>query len=159
MKLLRLVLALYVYWLPLAALAALAFLCCGCTESNTRHTGTTKTQETVVEKATTDGGRVTQRAVITTDDSSEKTTTGLDQSGSLLAGLAGTAIGTATGTGGVPWVELISGGTLALAGLFGGVKHGQASKERARADQLEKECDYHKDDAEKGWSKATGGDA
>ncbi len=121
--------------------AAAAIFLSGCWGKDTRSEGTTETKETTIVTPLANGGTVTERTVVTVDQSQTKTTTQLEGMGALAAKLGGAALGVATGTGGaIPWELIIGGATTLLAGGAGVVMQSKRARE-------------HKADADEGWSK------
>lgn len=134
---------------------------CGCgtqtdVRAGTKSLAKTVTKEIIRETPLANGGKVTERTlttdVVSDENTTERTTTGLDQSTAGLVGtfgqVAGAAVSVATGGAGGGLVELgiTAAITAALTG-YGALKAGQNK-------QLREERDFHKADSEKGWSKA-----
>lgn len=147
--------------LLVAAVALLAGLLIGCGTQTDVRIGTksqakTVTKEFIRETPLANGGKVIERTlttdVVSDENTSERTTTGLDPSTAGLVStfgqVAGAAVSSATGGLGGGMVELgITAAVTALLSGYGAMKHGQAK-------QLREERDFHKADAEEGWHRA-----
>lgn len=169
-------------WLALAALLltgliALALSGCGTetrTDSEAKREKTSEsrsvTKEVTVHTPTADGGFIVEKTTTTDTTAGERVTSTsaetartapdaatrtLIASGGKIAGAVVNAAtgGGLTGAGGLVEIGVTSAITAILAG-YGAAKNAQAK-------QLREERDFHKDDAEKGWSKferASGGE-
>lgn len=158
-------------WLALAALLGLALatlLLSGCgSETRTDGQGTreqvseshTTTKEVTVHTPTADGGFIVEKTTTSDTTAGERSTTASresirtapDAATNALIGsgarIAGAVMNKATG-------GLLPGGTgTAISALITAAITAWGARRAGEARQLREERDFHKDDAEKGWSK------
>lgn len=126
------------------------FLLDGCGVTRKNGTDGHQVKEVTKETPTADGGKVIEKTVTYNSQQEEVERSEADPTFTNVVGtmapFAGSVIGMATGTPGLPWGEILGGLATSVAVGWGALKHGQGNGLR---DQVE----FHKNDADEAYKK------
>lgn len=133
--------------------ALLIFLCvilCGCGNTRTTSKDGYQVKEVTKETPTQDGGRIIEKTITHEGQSDSTTKTTADDATNAFIGsaapLIGSAFGIATGTPGMPWGEILGGVATVAATGWAALKHGQSN-------ELKRQVEFHKSDADDAYKK------